>query len=512
LTDDDFAYLIDFGIARASGDTALTSVNTTLGTWAYMAPERFTTADIQPSSDVYALACVLYQCLTGKLPYPGDALEQIAVGHMSATPPRPSEHQPGVPAAMDDVIAAGLAKQPSDRYPSTIELAAAARRAIAGPTGASPPPPPVEPVAATSAWPASSASNVTQAWASVGPSPAPPTHFGVPPQPVANRRRRPAVLIGALAAVALLIAGGAFAVVRFSGDDKPTTTEPSRAAAPSTAGPKPNTGPFTGVYRADFGRVTGLDGGPAPNTVPSVGTYGVSSVCTPTGCVATATKMKGEDTLAPTIVFDEVGERWLSVTVAPGECRGAPTDTWQAFRLQPRPDGTLTGDYTRMTSNLCAERRSVTLTRTGDVDVNADFFSVADPAALPPRVVSPAEALRGRYHISRTFSPPRMRPMEADSPVTTDCLRTGERCMSYFVVRSGDIAMVYDGGSWKSSDRAEGPCPNGDLATLTADAQYLLPEPPQDPIQSLRGHGTWVQTASCGANLQYDEIFTRTGD
>jgi serine/threonine protein kinase len=59
LAHNDFAYLIDFGIARSTSDTALTSANTTIGTWAYMAPERFNTAEIQPSSDVYALACVL---------------------------------------------------------------------------------------------------------------------------------------------------------------------------------------------------------------------------------------------------------------------------------------------------------------------------------------------------------------------------------------------------------------------------------------------------------------------
>jgi serine/threonine-protein kinase len=88
LADNDFAYLIDFGIARATGDTALTSANTTIGTWAYLAPERFNSAEIQPSSDVYALACVLYQCLTGELPFPGDTLEQVAVGHMVMPPNR----------------------------------------------------------------------------------------------------------------------------------------------------------------------------------------------------------------------------------------------------------------------------------------------------------------------------------------------------------------------------------------------------------------------------------------
>ena len=78
VTEDDFAYLIDFGIARAAGETGLTSTGATIGTWSYMAPERFSTGDIKPSSDIYALACVLYQSLTGQLPFPGTTLEQPA--------------------------------------------------------------------------------------------------------------------------------------------------------------------------------------------------------------------------------------------------------------------------------------------------------------------------------------------------------------------------------------------------------------------------------------------------
>ncbi|WP_082995610.1 DUF3558 family protein [Mycobacterium alsense] len=131
--EDDFAYLIDFGIARAAGETGLTSTGAAVGTWAYMAPERFRTGQFDARTDVYALACVLVECLTGTKPFPGDNLEQMASGHLFTEPPRPSHSHPGVPAGFDAVIATGMAKDPDRRYPTTRELAAAARSALNGP-------------------------------------------------------------------------------------------------------------------------------------------------------------------------------------------------------------------------------------------------------------------------------------------------------------------------------------------------------------------------------------------
>ncbi|GFG84329.1 protein kinase domain-containing protein [Mycolicibacter algericus] len=127
--EDDFAYLIDFGIARLAGETGLTSTGMTLGTWPYMAPERFRTGTADARSDVYALTCVLHQALTGQQPFPGESLEQIATGHMFDPPPRPSAIRGSVPAALDDVIATGMAKDPDERYATARELAQAARRA-----------------------------------------------------------------------------------------------------------------------------------------------------------------------------------------------------------------------------------------------------------------------------------------------------------------------------------------------------------------------------------------------
>jgi serine/threonine protein kinase len=133
VTKDDFAYLIDFGIARAEGETGLTSTGATIGTWAYMAPERFRTGIADARADTYALTCVLCQSLTGDLPFPAKSLEQIAVAHMMEPPPKPSQLRPEVPAAMDDVIATGMAKDPDNRYTTTVELAHAARDALTVP-------------------------------------------------------------------------------------------------------------------------------------------------------------------------------------------------------------------------------------------------------------------------------------------------------------------------------------------------------------------------------------------
>ena len=132
ITDRDFVYLIDFGLARTAGEAGMTTAGSTLGTLAYMAPERFNGGTIDPRSDIYALTCVLYECLTGVRPYPADSLEQQLAGHMVNPIPRPSAKDPKL-AAFDEVIAKGMAKKPEKRYQTAAELAGAARQALAAP-------------------------------------------------------------------------------------------------------------------------------------------------------------------------------------------------------------------------------------------------------------------------------------------------------------------------------------------------------------------------------------------
>ena len=128
----DFAYLIDFGIAHASGDHTLTKAGETIGTAAYLAPEAIGAAvKTHARVDVYALACVLYECLTGQPPFTSDmGIQGMIAHHLHTPPPRPSANAPDVPTALDAVIARGMAKDPDERFPTVQDLTTAARAAI----------------------------------------------------------------------------------------------------------------------------------------------------------------------------------------------------------------------------------------------------------------------------------------------------------------------------------------------------------------------------------------------
>ncbi|BAX91267.1 serine/threonine-protein kinase PknD [Mycobacterium shigaense] len=131
MVGDDFVYLIDFGLVHEASAARVTLTNVVPGSPAYMAPERFdaaTTADAR--GDVYSLAVVLFECLTGRVPFSGGGVEGVAAAHRTDEPPRPSSVDPAIPVGFDAVIARGMAKEPVDRYQSATELAAAARAAL----------------------------------------------------------------------------------------------------------------------------------------------------------------------------------------------------------------------------------------------------------------------------------------------------------------------------------------------------------------------------------------------
>ncbi|RPA63389.1 serine/threonine protein kinase [Gordonia oryzae] len=270
----DFAYLADFGLAQGTADTRLTTAGTAIGSFGYMAPERFVADEVGAAGDIYALAGVLYECIAGTQAFASAAnLEQLIAAHLNAEPPRTG-------TALDPVIACGMAKNPRDRYPSAGALIDAARAALASPGAVSP----GAPLPGTSAAPAPLAphtaphiSHTTDRPAAINPAAINPAvmnpaainpasysptevaagfgarHFEPYPDapqhhPQTSIRRSPVLAI--LVAIAVLLAGGigvgAWVLLRDSDDGVPVVADSNDRTTTSTIAPSTAIPPIAG--------------------------------------------------------------------------------------------------------------------------------------------------------------------------------------------------------------------------------------------------------------------------
>jgi serine/threonine protein kinase len=248
VDEDDFAYLIDFGIARGADHTGLTGVGDVIGSLHYMAPERLQAHEADARADIYALACVLYECLTGSRPFPGDSIESQMAAHLTNPPPRPSTRR-DVSPLLDAVIARGMAKNPDQRYPTTIELAHAARDAITVPTQRPTPDPSAHPdVAGAPTRPVEPARGVTApahpVWDAYSPSvnPVPPPPWSpspaLPMPAKTNRQTRVLLIVGAVVLVLVLAAGaGIYLFVDYWRSQVSSALSRPTAAMPSISVP-----------------------------------------------------------------------------------------------------------------------------------------------------------------------------------------------------------------------------------------------------------------------------------
>jgi serine/threonine protein kinase len=555
LGEDDFAYLIDFGIARGAGETGLTGTGNVIGTWPYMAPERFSTGRSDKSSDIYALACVLYECLTSSRPFPGESVEQQIAGHLTTPPPRPSIKRPGVSPQLDGVIAKGMAKDPDQRYETTTELAKAARAALTEPI--TKPLLPSDPQRTVAARPASEPTHrlmprevrgqptagqapvredVHEQWAPMrarpgedirGPSaptrarpagnypgPSTPTQarpsdsgpLALPPHDVEAPERpekappplpwwqRKAIVIP-IAVILMLAAVATILTVLVGKEDKPRQN-----AQP---------GVFQGTFTVDFGAATRPNGQPYENAPGGRETWVIESTCAGGSCVATASRVSGSESTASTMVLDKVGGIWTSVSATSGTCQGAPTEYWESMSLQQRQDGSLAGEFVVRSTTSCARNQQVTFTRTGDLPSN---LSIADPKTQPPRVASPAQGLRGRYQETDTYAAD-ARSYELSFDVSTYCLRTGERCLSSWLNPDRTNAFVFQQNKWTlSNTSSDVDCKGGGTGHQDTTLEFPLPQPAADPITLLTGRGHNTVTGACAYSSDIDAKVERTGD
>jgi eukaryotic-like serine/threonine-protein kinase len=170
--------LTDFGIARATEQTRLTQVGSVVGTAAYLAPEQARGEEATPAADVYALGVVLYQLLTGRLPWEGSTLAELAIRRENEKPLPPSSYDPVVPETLSAAVLRSLESDVKERYGSARELSRALRTGLAG---RQPPDPEDVPTRAMTGAPP------TEATRRMAPEPATP----VSPQPVPARRPPP---------------------------------------------------------------------------------------------------------------------------------------------------------------------------------------------------------------------------------------------------------------------------------------------------------------------------------
>jgi len=126
--------VMDFGIARAVSDSSatLTQTSAVMGTAQYLSPEQARGEQVDARSDLYSAGCLLYEVLTGRPPFVGDAPVAVAYQHVSEQPRPPSALEPGIPPAVDHVVLMALSKDREHRYQSAADFADDLRRAVEG--------------------------------------------------------------------------------------------------------------------------------------------------------------------------------------------------------------------------------------------------------------------------------------------------------------------------------------------------------------------------------------------
>jgi hypothetical protein len=222
--------LTDFGLAKQIiTRSGATRTGHWVGTLDYVAPEQLTGEPVDARSDVYALGCLLYQTLTGSIPFARDGDAAKLWAHMNDPPPTVTAARPELPRALDDVVARAMAKEPEARHPSAGDLGRAAVAAVED----RPPAPERSVASGAAAPPTAGAAAPTQAIsARGGPSAGQGAAARTEPLPAsrAPARRLPR---WALALVVLAIAGGGVLAGRASaggssGQGKRTAADPNK--------------------------------------------------------------------------------------------------------------------------------------------------------------------------------------------------------------------------------------------------------------------------------------------
>ncbi len=341
----DHAYLADFGLMKHQvSRSGLTDTGQFLGTVDYVAPEQVEGRQTDHRADVYSLGCVLYECLTGSVPYPRESDVAVLFAHVQDTVPRITDLRPDLTPAIDEICARAMAKRPEHRYASAAdlsrdlsELAGAFRYSNERPSRATAEPT-IPPVAAAGAGGSSDVVRVPEP-AAQEPPPAPPGDTGrgggvPPPAPHA----RPSVLV-----IALVVAlAAALAVIAFqltSGNDSGSSAGPGTTAPPT--GGTGTTAPIGGPVQAGDLRLAMPKNLLTQCTnVPPGGTALASLSCSaPANSAITYDVSMYPDTAAVQAVFKTL----LASQGIKTNTNGCTKRNWNGERAWSHPTGSLGG-------------------------------------------------------------------------------------------------------------------------------------------------------------------------
>ena len=231
LDPDGNAILTDFGIAKLLNvsTASLTQSGVAIGTPTYMAPEQWQGLPVDGRTDIYALGVVLYQMLSGQLPFQGDTPFSVMHKHIYDTPPSVISDRPQLPPAVDQVLRTALAKSPDDRYKTAGEMAIAFRAALAG-----------------QSLPMSAAATAVPTGTTTSLLSSPATAVLHPAAASASRRGSPTLLIAVgLIVVALLVIGGGAALLSGKSSGTATSTTGATSAPTTVVAMLPSTMPVT---------------------------------------------------------------------------------------------------------------------------------------------------------------------------------------------------------------------------------------------------------------------------
>ncbi|HYB88778.1 MAG TPA: protein kinase [Streptosporangiaceae bacterium] len=293
--DPDHVYLTDFGITKhANSRSGLTATGQFMGTIDYIAPEQIQGKPVDGRADIYSLGCVLYECLTGRVPFAKDLDAAVIWAHVEEMPTTPSSVRPTLPRDIDEVIGRALAKDPADRYASCREFITAARAALGATavpdTGTSHHAATVlaAPGAAAVGAAAASAAAAAAAAASAGAPAAPAAPAGAPAAPAAP----PAAPVSA--ATPATAAPAASAAAPAVGEDTAAPAAPAAAApaAPASAAPAAG-GTAAPAAGHDVTAPAASPAAPAASPAPA------AAAAAPAAGADTAAPAAGHDVTAP---------------------------------------------------------------------------------------------------------------------------------------------------------------------------------------------------------------------